>query len=758
MAENETAARSMAHILAGTQQERVVREFNRVSRTWSYCFSYKNVDINGELPCDMVFTYCNGHLLNHEFERDWIDWDSCKPSELFDKPVEKVIKAKQQPICDLLVREAPNYQWLMLWHDNDPEGECIASEVAGICIRENPSLVVKRARFWALSAREIIRGSHHFTHGTDARLVDAVDFRSQVDLIIGAVMTRENSIKLRKDFIVDCQDGKSPTNIVASYGSCQAPVLGLIVKRYFEINSHEPPHPHEKRYVVKCFHNTREGVVCFSFRGPGIRMDIADCIIYESISQETATVIKKSEKTVIKNPPEPLTTLSLLKLGTENFRMNSDSVMKAAEDLYYRGYISYPRTETNMFSDKHYVLGRLEEQIKDTTWGGYAQHLFNDKEKIEFPLGGRKDDKAHPPLHPLMVLKKGSLSRNHHRVYDLVARHFLACLSMPAVGTKSKVTIVNKAGYFTAKGTVIEKRNYLDVYPYDKWEDTRLPSYNCNQQIILTSWRYDEVESKPPSLMTESELLTLMEAEGLGTASTRSLHIRTLIKRSYVTRVQNTSLMPTRLGAALCLSYMVTRCGIWNSEVKSIINEGMKDIMGGTSKNDVLGTTMEQMRERFKYAMSLEFKFDQVFSLYFLSRNGGAKNFQFVCRCAVCRKSAMILRKMENGRIIVGCHLLENLQHFLSATSTSVCPNAIHLPAAIEDAFVTPIACQRCVSYGPSYQINFKYRREAMPPGVDLTRLNLPLNRENQFFWNTGCIGCDDFLHAVINAEQNPQN
>lgn len=32
---------------------------------------------------------------------------------------------------------------------------------------------------------------------------------------------------------------------------------------------------------------------------------------------------------------------------------------------------------------------------------------------------------------------------------------------------------------------------------------------------------------------------------------------------------------------------------------------------------------------------------------YFLCRNGGAKNFQFVCRCAVCRKSAMILRKME---------------------------------------------------------------------------------------------------------------
>lgn len=45
---------------------------------------------------------------------------------------------------------------------------------------------------------------------------------------------------------------------------------------------------------------------------------------------------------------------------------------------------------------------------------------------------------------------------------------------MPAVGTKSKVTIVNKAGYFTAKGTVIEKVRFLSYYVYISFSDFQI--------------------------------------------------------------------------------------------------------------------------------------------------------------------------------------------------------------------------------------------------------------------------------------------
>ena len=44
-----------------------------------------------------------------------------------------------------------------------------------------------------------------------------------------------------------------------------------------------------------------------------------------------------------------------------------------AEDLYTKGFISYPRTETDTF-DKAIDLKKLiEKQVQDPTWGNYAQ-------------------------------------------------------------------------------------------------------------------------------------------------------------------------------------------------------------------------------------------------------------------------------------------------------------------------------------------------------------------------------------------------
>jgi DNA topoisomerase len=47
--------------------------------------------------------------------------------------------------------------------------------------------------------------------------------------------------------------------------------------------------------------------------------------------------------------PAPLSTLELQKKCTQYLRMSGDHVMAAAEALYQRGLISYPRTETDEF-------------------------------------------------------------------------------------------------------------------------------------------------------------------------------------------------------------------------------------------------------------------------------------------------------------------------------------------------------------------------------------------------------------------------
>lgn len=43
-------------------------------------------------------------------------------------------------------------------------------------------------------------------------------------------------------------------------------------------------------------------------------------------------------------------TIEMEKMGSRKLKMSAKQTMMVAEKLYTKGFISYPRTETNMFS------------------------------------------------------------------------------------------------------------------------------------------------------------------------------------------------------------------------------------------------------------------------------------------------------------------------------------------------------------------------------------------------------------------------
>lgn len=257
-------------------------------------------------------------------------------------------------------------------------------------------------------------------------------------------------------------------------------------------------------------------------------------ILYErSLHARTARVIKMNKRPTSKWRPLPLTTVELQKNGSRFLRMNSQTVMKIAEDLYTKGWISYPRTETDQFDKDMDLRGLVQRQTQSPHWGQFATNLVNGG--FQWPKAGHNNDKAHPPIHPVNFVVHTSLNDEERRVYEFVVRRFLACCSEDARGELSTVEIEFGNEIFHASGLTVIARNYLDVYTYDRWESSsQLPVFTVGETFVPTEAKMNEGKTSPPGYLTEPELIGLMDANGIGTDATMAEHIANIQKRMYV--------------------------------------------------------------------------------------------------------------------------------------------------------------------------------------------------------------------------------
>src|SRR5438876_131676 len=152
---------------------------------------------------------------------------------------------------------------------------------------------------------------------------------------------------------------------------------------------------------------------------------------------ESATVARIELSQHREPPPAPFNTTSLLAKASRE-GISAARAMAAAQDRYVHGEISYPRTGNTVYPPSlpvHDLLRRLH----DSPYGPYADRLLAQP-TLEASRGPVQTT-DHPPIYPTAAPAKRRDSVRS-RMYDLIARRFLATFSPPSVTAVTDVRLV----------------------------------------------------------------------------------------------------------------------------------------------------------------------------------------------------------------------------------------------------------------------------------------------------------------------------
>ncbi|CAG8000953.1 unnamed protein product [Penicillium nalgiovense] len=597
VAEKPAIARAVAtHLSGGAFQTHAIRG-NQYVKNYEFDFNFGGA----WGTCSVTMTSVVGHLTGLDFDREYKGWMSCPPGALFEAPVQETVDKDKLPIADNIRNQAKYSKALFIWTDCDREGEHIGSEVRNQAKAGNARIEVKRAKFSNTESAHVRRAALEPVN-LDEYQASAVAARIELDLRIGAAFTRLQTLQLQT--VVAALKEK-----VISYGSCQFPTLGFVVDRYLRVQNFKP----ESFWGIKVILSREGKKVNFLWKRVHLfDRAVVTMMLERCLLAKQAKVTKVNQKPTSKWRPLPLTTVDLQMMGSRFLRLDSQTIMKVAEALYTKGFISYPRTETDQF-DKGIDLKKLvEKQYPDNSWGQYARELIDGK--FRTPRSGRHNDKAHPPIHPVIWVSPNQLNANEKKVYEFVVRRFLACCSDDAKGQSTDIEIQYGDEFFHANGLIVLERNYLDVYVYDKWESSQqLPNFERGELFEPTEANIFDGKTTAPNYLTEPELIGLMDANGIGTDATMAEHIAKIKEREYVAinqrgggRSSVQEFIPTRLGVALVEGYDNVVEGLPNSVslskpfLRKEMELRMVEICSGTkTRQEVVQQSLDMYREVF---------------------------------------------------------------------------------------------------------------------------------------------------------------
>jgi len=439
--------------------------------------------------------------------------------------------------------------------DAGREGELIFREIYRYAETEKP---VDRLWLQSMTGDAIKDGmAAPRSHSSVQGLADAADCRAECDWLIGMNATRALTIRLRS----------RSDKTVWSAGRVQTATLAMLVRREREILAHEP-----RPYWTLKAEFSVAGNAAHEYEGTWFdpKGDAPRDRIYDPeqrdrllalLAGSPAATATESRKTSRETAPALLDLTTLQREANKRFGFSARRTLSAAQSLYEQyKLLTYPRTDSKALPEDYrpFVKQSIEFLAAKSDHGKHAQRLLDDglnNEKRNFNNKGVSDHFA------IIPTGQGDPSRLHGdevRIFDLVARRFLASFHPPAQYAEvDRTTDVEGESFRTRRKilTVAGWRALWESAKKDEKKDKTLAELEkpTGTAATLAGHEAEEKLTRPPARHTEASLLRLMETAGvevddesiaqvlietggLGTPATRADIIETLLKREYADR------------------------------------------------------------------------------------------------------------------------------------------------------------------------------------------------------------------------------
>ena len=471
--------------------------------------------------------------------------------------------------------------------DFDREGELIGMDALSVVLEVNDHAPVSRARYSAFVKREIEEAfSPQGLCELDFNLARAGESRQHIDLIWGAVLTRYLTLVKYSGF-----------GNVRSSGRVQTPTLALVVEREKQREAFVP-----EDYWVITGQASPQGAPedAFVATHATARFKVeaeAKAVMARIRGAKTATVTGIEKKRRRSNPPAPFNTTSLM-AAASSIGIKPARCMRIAESLYMAGLTSYPRVDNTVYPAGLDFRGVLKTLAKVPSLREEAEKLLA---KGNFtPTRGKQQDTDHPPIYPTGAGNPDKLRPEEWKLYNLIARRFMATLSDPAVVEGTKVSLDVEGEPFSARGNVLVVPGYRSVYPYGMKKDEQMPALAEGQVLDFWDAKCEHKQTEPPARYSSGKLVQEMEACGLGTKATRHDMIERLYSRRYIV---NDPIEPTQLGRAVIEALEQFAPHITTPNMTAELEDEMTQIAQGRKQRDevvlhsrkLLGEVMDEL-------------------------------------------------------------------------------------------------------------------------------------------------------------------